>query len=173
MELRESPERRAAQAGGTSHLRLVPVWVWVLGAVVFLCVQYVFDVVLAQQTDPPSAWIRALMGIVAGAVMVCYLAFIGYINRDAKRRGMNSVLWTVVAIVIPNALGILLYFLLRQRLSGPLVDVRVASTTHGSCPQCGYSFRSSCPQCGNTVDVGDGYCRTCGRALSVQRATDH
>lgn len=171
MELRESPEKRAGQTGGTSHLRLVPVWAWVIGAVFFLCAQYFFDVVLARQTDFPPAWIRALMGIVAGAVMVCYLAFIGYINRDAKRRDMNSVLWTVVAIVIPNALGILLYFLLRQRLSGPLVDVRVASTTHGSCPQCGYSFCTSCPQCGGTVDVGDHYCRTCGRALRVQPAT--
>ena len=54
------------------------------------------------------------MGLLVGAVVACYLLLIGYITRDARRRGMSPVLWTFVAILVPNALGIILYFILRH-----------------------------------------------------------
>ena len=55
-----------------------------------------------SQTRLP-AWCRPLLGLLAGVVAGCYLLFIGYINRDAKRRGMSPTLWTIVAVIIPNA----------------------------------------------------------------------
>ena len=85
---------------------------------------------VARHAGAPPAWGRALMGLAAGLAGGCYLLLIGYINRDAKRRGMSPTLWTIMAIIIPNALGIILYFLLRQPRS------------------------SVCPQCGNAVQNG-------------------
>ena len=47
----------------------------------------------------------------------CYAVLIGYINQDAGRRGMSRLLWTLIAIFVPNGLGIVLYFVLRKPLS--------------------------------------------------------
>ena len=57
---------------------------------------------------------RPVLGLLAGVGGGCFLLLIGYINRDAKRRGMSPTLWTIVAVLIPNGLGIILYFILRQ-----------------------------------------------------------
>jgi hypothetical protein len=56
--------------------------------------------------------------------LLVFVLLIGYVNGDARRRGMRYVLWTLLAIFIPNAIGIILYFVLRD----PLMRV---------CQQCG------------------------------------
>ena len=56
---------------------------------------------------------------------------IAYVNRDAKRRGMSSALWTFLVIVLTPAyfaIGFILYFLMRQPLPY-------------ACPQCGKDGR--------------------------------
>jgi len=44
----------------------------------------------------------ALAGIVTGVslVIATVLFSIAYVNRDAKRRGMNSALWTILVIIL-------------------------------------------------------------------------
>ena len=39
----------------------------------------------------------------------------GYIYADAKRRGMNALLWTLLAMLLPKPIGFIAYFLLRGR----------------------------------------------------------
>ena len=155
-----------AQTGPTAEIKIIPSWAWALGAIGFLCAQYYFNFVLAKQPDAPPAWARAGLGILAGTVLGCYLLFIGYINRDASRRRMSSVLWTLVAIVIPNGLGLILYFILRQPLPGILSGVAHRSSTEvSSCPRCGYQLSASCPKCQRVVAADDSYCRSCGNLL--------
>ena len=43
-----------------------------------------------------------------------YVLLVGYIYGDARRRGMRYVSWTVLAVLAPSAIGILLYFILRE-----------------------------------------------------------
>ncbi len=57
---------------------------------------------------------------------------IGYVNADSKRRGMNSLLWTLLVIFVPKALGFIAYFLLRKPLLIP-------------CPNCGAVGRIGLP----------------------------
>src|SRR6185437_14071977 len=45
-----------------------------------------------------------------------YILVIGYIYGDARRRGMNAVLWALLAFFAPSAIGIILYFILRSPL---------------------------------------------------------
>src|SRR5439155_1160300 len=52
------------------------------------------------------------LAIFGGTILGCYVLLIGYVNRDAGRRGMSRLGWTLLAIFIPNALGIVLYFVL-------------------------------------------------------------
>lgn len=157
------------QTGLTSEIKIVPQWAWWLAAVGFFIAQFFFNVVVARQSKAPPAWARPLLGLLLGLVLGCFLLFIGYINRDAKRRGMSPVLWTIVAVVIPNALGIILYFVLRQPLRSACPQCgNAVQTGFNFCPRCSYKLSPSCPQCQRVVGLTDVYCPYCGTSLRNQ-----
>jgi len=161
--------KEETQTGPVAEIKIVPAWAWVLAGIGFGCMQFVFNVVLARQSDAPPAWARPLLGLLVGMVLGCFLLFIGYINRDAKRRGMSPVLWTIVAVLIPNALGIILYFVLRQPLRSACPQCGNAVQTGFSfCPRCSYKLSPNCPQCQRAVGVNDVYCPYCGASLRKQ-----
>src|SRR5699024_9031259 len=65
-----------------------------------------------------------------------------YVYRDAKRRQMNAVVWTLVAILAPTFIGFIIYLLVRSNYA----DL--------ACPRCGTPVAPEfvvCPQCG-TLD---------------------
>lgn len=152
--------------GWTAEIRIVPAWAWVLAGIVCVAAQWFFNIAVAHDSNPPPAWSRPLLGLLAGIAGGCYLLFIGYINCDAKRRGMNRVLWTIVAAFIPNALGIILYFILRQplRTACPRCETAV-QPAFNFCPRCSFKLSPSCPQCQRMVGVNDVYCPYCGTSL--------
>ncbi len=158
-------------SGFRAELKIIPGWAWVLAAITFLAAQWYFNIPLAHQASPPPAWARPLLGILAGLGGVAFLALIGYVNRDAKRRGMSPVLWTIVVIIIPNALGFILYFILRQPLRSacPQCGYFVQSGFN-FCPRCSCKLSPSCPQCQRMVSASDIYCPYCGSELRNQAA---
>ena len=40
-----------------------------------------------------------------------------YVWRDAKRRRMNAVLWTIIAVFAPTLIGFIVYLLVRSSYS--------------------------------------------------------
>ena len=40
-----------------------------------------------------------------------------YVYRDARDRGMEPVLWTVVAVLIPSFIGLIIYLVARTKYS--------------------------------------------------------
>ena len=155
------------QTGPAAEIRVVPGWAWALAGIAFVAAQWFGNVFLARQPDAPPAWARPLLGLLMGLVGGCFLLFIGYINRDAKRRGMSPVLWTTVAILIPNALGIILYFVLRQPLQSNCPQCGSAVKTGFSfCPRCSYKLSPNCPQCQRVIGVTDVFCPYCGASLA-------
>lgn len=154
-----------------SEISIVPAWAWVLAAIGFACIQYGFNVVVAREHDAPPAWARPLLGLLMGILVGAYLLFVGYVNRDAKRRNMPRVLWTCVAALIPNALGIILYFVLRQPLSSACPQCgHSVQSGFNFCPQCNYKLGPGCPQCQRAVSPGDVFCPYCGTSLRNQAA---
>jgi RNA polymerase subunit RPABC4/transcription elongation factor Spt4 len=153
-----------------AEIKVVPTWAWVLAGMVFMAAQIFFNVLITRHTNaPPPPWARPLLGLLAGAGGACWLLFIGYINRDAKRRGMSSLLWTIMAIIIPNALGIILYFLLRKSVQSACPQCgHAVRPGFNFCPQCNCKLSPSCPQCQRLVEVGDVYCPYCGTPLRDQ-----
>lgn len=146
--------------------KLVARWAWILAAIGFLTVQVVFNVVVAREHDAPPAWARILLGLFLGLILSCYLLLIGYVNRDSGRRGMNRALWTAVCILVPNGLGIVLYFILRQPLVGDCPQCgHGVQPGFNFCPQCNYKLNPNCPQCQRMVRPGDAYCPYCGTSL--------
>jgi len=98
--------------------------------------------------------------------LIAALLLIAYINADARRRGMRYVMWTLLAIFLPNSLGIILYFVLRDP-----IPVRCRScnspvqANFAFCPQCGKEISSVCPSCKRAVAPGWKRCAFCGGTL--------
>ena len=95
-----------------------------------------------------------------------YILLVGYIAGDARRRGMRPVLWVLLAFFIPNMIGIILYFILRNPLLRSCPQCRVKSAaTFAFCPSCGTSLSAACPSCRTAVEPGWSHCAKCGSAL--------
>ena len=88
------------------------------------------------------------LAVLAGVVIAIWILGLGYVNGDARRRGMPPILWTLIVAFIPNLLGFLLYFALRRPIALP------------------------CPHCGQATTAGQRFCSWCGyqgsSALSSQ-----
>jgi hypothetical protein len=104
--------------------------------------------------------------ILAGTLLACAILLIGYINVDAGRRGMSRVAWTLLAIFIPHALGIVLYFVLRKPR---ILQCPQCATTvepgFGFCPRCRCRLNAVCPHCQRGVNPADKFCPYCGGDL--------
>jgi hypothetical protein len=94
---------------------------------------------------------------------------IGYINADARRRGMRYVMWTLLAIFVPNGIGYILYFVLRDPIlvSCPKCGIK-ARPGFVFCPQCGAEISPACPACKRQVETGWNRCASCGMELAAR-----
>jgi len=113
----------------------------------------------------------AVAGIISGvSLVIASIIFMAvYVNQDAKRRGMNSAVWTlVVLILMPGylVLGFIIYLLMREPLPYPCPK---CSTTVGAkfnfCPNCKTNLHPACPQCKQEIAETDRYCPYCAYEL--------
>ena len=114
------------------ELAIIPNVASVLAVIGFALVQVCLLVLLPHfakhmHGEMPPRGVMPLISIVGGVFFACFILLVGYVSADTKRRGMNSLLWTLLVIFIPKAIGFIAYFLLRK----PLV---VSGLT--SCPKC-------------------------------------
>jgi Double zinc ribbon len=149
------------------EIKIVPAWAWGLAAIAFLAAQWYFNIAIAHHAPPPAAWARPVLGLLAGIGGGAYLLIIGYVNRDSKRRRMSPLLWTLLALIIPNGMGILLYFVLRQPLTGVCPQCGgPVEIDFKFCPRCSHKLGPNCPQCQRSVQAHDSYCPYCGTSLN-------
>jgi len=94
----------------------VTAWIVALGCAVLVGILSTFP---PDHSEPVPLVGRILLPILAFATLFTYIALIGYVYGDSKRRGMRYVMWTLLAMFIPNAIGIILYFILRDPLMKP------------------------------------------------------
>ena len=113
------------------------------------------DMFPPELRDHPVVQSFALAGIVTAAsfFLAVFIFLVGYVNRDAKRRGMNSGLWTFLVIILWPAyfaIGFIIYFLMRQPLpySCPQCATSVGAR-YNFCPNCKCNLHPSCPQAGS------------------------
>ena len=123
--------------------------------------------------DTPVLAYLALAGIITGAsLFVATLIFmIAYVNRDAKRRGMNPTLWTLLAIILlPGYLiiGFMVYFLMREPLPYPCPQCGASvGARFNFCPNCKCNLHPSCPNCKREVVETDKFCPYCAQELGT------
>lgn len=146
---------------------LVPGWAIGLAVVFFFGVEILMTLVLfPREPNPPPVPFQLLFGVLMGSMLAFLTLLVGYVNRDAKRRGMSSALWTILVIFIPNAIGFILYFLMRQPLRVPCPGCGAALQPNANyCPSCGVHLRPVCPECRRAIEPGDKYCANCGHEL--------
>jgi hypothetical protein len=151
------------------EFRLIPKVMIVVAVLVFLGMQALF-ILVAFRHDPhaPPVAVQVLIATLPGCILGFFMLLVGYVNRDAKRRGMNYVLWTVLVILIPNAIGFIFYFLVRHPLMArcPQCGATV-NLTFSFCPRCRFSLRPTCPSCRRALQVGDVYCPFCATELKA------
>jgi hypothetical protein len=107
-----------------------------------------------------------LLASIGAAPLAVYVLLVGYVYGDARRRGMNQVMWTLLAIFIPSAVGVILYFILRDPIPVPCPSCgSPARKGHAYCASCGAAVRAACPQCRQPLEPGWRNCVRCGAPL--------
>ena len=157
----------AARFDIRQEMRVIPGWAYALALAVFIGLQLLFHgFIWPNEDNPPGVAFAVLLPLFIGLIPAFLALLVGYVNRDAGRRGMSRLLWTLIVIFVPNGIGFILYFVLRNPVQaacpkcGTVVDPRV-----NYCPRCRHNFRPTCPQCKSAVRPGDAFCANCGSAL--------
>jgi RNA polymerase subunit RPABC4/transcription elongation factor Spt4 len=120
-----------------------------------------------QEQNPPPLPVRIMVGMLISALLTGYVLLASYVFRDAKRRGMRHVMWTFIVVLVPNAIGFILYFLLRQPLLGKCPNCQITvKPDFNYCPRCHQQLKPVCPGCGKTAEAGSQFCPYCGTGLS-------
>jgi magnesium-transporting ATPase (P-type) len=170
-----------------NELRIIPRWVFVLAAMLYvLALVIALTVNMAQSHNPngndmfppelrdnPALAQLALSGLIT-LVALCFAFFIfmiAYVNRDASRRGMNSALWTLMVIIfLPTwgLIGLVVYLLMREPLPYPCPEcATTVNARFNFCPNCKCNLHPSCPQCKREVGELDKFCPHCGNDLKA------
>ena len=93
------------------------------------------------------------------------------VYRDAKARGMEPVLWTLVAVLVPSFIGLIVYLIVRSSHTAS-VCAHCGAAVQDSfvcCPSCGAKLKYTCPACGKPVDDDWKVCAHCGAELDADR----
>jgi len=91
-----------------------------------------------------------------------------FVFRDAKARGMDPLLWTLVAVFAPGFIGLIIYLIMRKdhvKLTCPSCGNEVQQT-FVSCPNCGQKLCASCGNCGSPLSTEWKLCPQCGAEIT-------
>jgi len=167
------------------EFKLVPRWLVAVVILLFILAQVIAYIVNTQGLtnngeifppelrNNPTLASLALAGIITSVALVlgASLFLFGYVNRDAKRRGMNSTLWTLLVILLFPAyfaLGFIIYFLMREPLPYPCPQCgNTVGARFNFCPNCKCNLYPACPQCKREVVETDKFCPYCGNDLKT------
>jgi len=152
-----------------ARLRIIPRATWLIAVLIYVCF-VVFVVMVPMRHDREMlGWpllAKAAFTVVLPAFLSIYVLLIGFVYADAKQRGMRYVMWTWLAALVPNAIGVILYFLLRDPLPAPCPKCgEVALGVFAFCPKCGTVLKPACAHCQRAVERGWTHCAYCGTAL--------
>ena len=118
--------------------RAVQVWAVAIVAAAVLIGLAVGGYAVAGGAALQTMFVYAAAALAVGVVIAIWLLCLGFVFADARRRGMRAAGWTLVAILMPNLLGFLLYFVMRRPLGAP------------------------CASCSREIPVDQPFCSWCG-----------
>ena len=146
--------------------RVIPVGGWIAAGIVFLLGFLLLNIAFVRNPHNTPVALRIIVPVLAALLLAGYTLLIGYVNGDARRRGMRYVMWTLLAIFLANGIGIILYFILREPLQ--VYCSRCGSgvqPSHAFCPRCGAGVQPACQACHRIIQPGWTHCAWCGNQL--------
>ena len=154
----------------SDEIRIISPIAWILatlGALTMFACLFLFVIPHHPRFHYWNTTGRALFSVWPAVLIFIWVLIIGYINADARRRGMRYVMWTLLAMFVPNTIGIILYFVLRE----PLLVRCSRCGTEGRtsfvfCPQCGGELCPVCRNCKRSVEPAWKKCAYCGTELT-------
>ena len=153
----------------TEELRIIPKTAWAFAILIYLGSSTMLFIVALPSDPNMRHW--PLLGQIAFCYGMMLLIFAlvlldGYVYGDAKRRGMRYVMWTWLAVLVPDGIGIILYFILRDPMPSPCPKCAATiPAKYPFCPQCGTPIKMTCPRCGKPVERAWTNCAFCGIKL--------
>ena len=177
--------RKRERSTFRQELRIIPKWLiwlcpilWLLAVIIGVAVNlhlaatggayFPGDGSIRDVGESTAALVAAFTGI--ALVMSAFLFMLGYVYRDAKRRGMNAGLWTLLVLILSPAyllIGLIIYLLVREPL--PYTCPQCSTTVNARynfCPNCKYNLHPACPQCQREVADNDKFCPYCSTELT-------
>lgn len=93
------------------------------------------------------------------------------VYRDAKSRGMEAGLWTLVALITPGLIGLIIYLAVRREHPAAACAACGAPVKPAfiACPSCGAPLRLTCERCGSPVEADWRVCAHCAAPLPEGR----
>lgn len=184
--------RKRERSTFREELRIVPKWlVWTCVALTLLAVVIGVAVNLdgiktggaifpgdeSLRHDPLLSTFGLIGTILAASLFVSiFLLTLGWVYRDAKRRGMNGALWTLLVLILAPMylfIGLIIYLLVREPL--PYTCPHCAASVWARfnfCPNCKYNLQPACPQCQKEVSGTDKFCPYCAAQLKAPATGD-
>jgi hypothetical protein len=115
--------------------------------------------------------VRLALSAAMGLFISVYGFLVSYVYGDAGRRGMRAGAWALLAALVPNALGLIAYFLLREPLLQRCGACGASARREFAfCPRCGSALRRVCPSCGRPLDGAWSHCAQCGTKVAEAAA---
>ncbi len=155
----------------SDEIRIISPIAWIIAGLVAVCMFVLLFIVILPHDPKLGQWPEA--GQIAFAtgpalLLFVFVLLVGYINADARRRGMRYVMWTLLAIFVPNSIGIILYFIFRDPLLATCAKCGAqARVNFAFCPQCGTQLNRACPACKRPAEASWSRCAYCGSALGA------
>jgi len=164
----------------SEEFRIIPKWLKALCIVLYVIAIAIGVAVVIQAPDARPADLRENVALsalaIAGAItavaiiLSACIFMLGYVNRDARRRGMNSALWTwFVLLMLPTSVGIIgliIYLLVREPLPYPCPRcAQPVGPRFNFCPNCKCNLYPSCPNCKREIAETDKFCPYCATEL--------
>jgi Double zinc ribbon len=157
-----------ARRGFWGNLGLIRPVAWVIAAFLFVGMQLLFWLVIWPQVHADEMarmplGLQIFLPLLASSVAVFYVLIVGFVYVDAKRRGMRHVMWTWLVAVIPDFIGVILYFVMRDPMPTPCPKCsRLSAQSFTFCPSCGAELMRTCRVCHKKLGQGWANCAYCG-----------
>lgn len=177
--------RKRERSTFRQELRIIPKWLvwlcvalWILAVIIGVTVNlhiaerggaiFPGDGSIRDVGESTAGLAAAITGIAIALSAV--LLMLGYVYRDAKRRGMNAGLWTLLVLILSPAyllIGLIIYLLVREPLPYPCPQCSATvNARYNFCPNCKYNLHPACPQCQREVSDTDKFCPYCATQLT-------
>src|SRR5271157_4031864 len=180
--------RKRERSKFADELRIIPRWL-VFTCLVLTMIAMIVGVSINlvnigtdREVFPPELRNQPLLASLALAGLILLVAILlsatlfmfGYVYRDASRRGMNPVLWTIVVLILSpgyGILGLVIYLLVREPLPYACPQCATSvSARFNFCPNCKTNLHPACSHCQREVSDTDRFCPYCGNDLAPAKS---